>query len=121
MTALKTKPEAQAELLPSLTQKSERNMGVELFRIVSMLLVILLHVMGHGGVYTYADPLSTNYTVAWFLETVGYCSVNCYAIISGFAKRQNQIQISPLYPPLAGDRGADSCHDRHRALVHSLP
>ncbi len=93
MTALKTKPEAQAELLPSLTQKSERNMGVELFRIVSMLLVILLHVMGHGGVYTYADPLSTNYTVAWFLETVGYCSVNCYAIISGFANVKTKFKF----------------------------
>ena len=93
MTALKTKPEAQAELLPSLTQKSERNMGVELFRIVSMLLVILLHVMGHGGVYTYAEPLSTNYMVAWFLETVGYCSVNCYAIISGFANVKTKFKF----------------------------
>ncbi len=93
MTALKTKPEAQPELLPPMGQKSERNMGVELFRIVSMLLVILLHVMGHGGVYTYAEPLSTNYMVAWFLETVGYCSVNCYAIISGFANVKTKFKF----------------------------
>ena len=53
MTELTIKPgssTAQAELLPLTPQKSERNMGVELFRIVSMILVILLHVMGHGGV-----------------------------------------------------------------------
>ena len=96
MTELTMKPNtptAEAPLLPPLQQKSERNMGVELFRIVSMILVILLHVMGHGGVRTYSEYLSTNYQVAWFLETVGYCSVNCYAIISGFANVKTKFKF----------------------------
>lgn len=96
MTALKTQADTQAmqaELLPPLSQKSERNMGVELFRIVSMLLVILLHVMGHGGVRAYSEHLSDNYQVAWFLETIGYCSVNCYAIISGFANVKTKFKF----------------------------
>ncbi len=96
MTELTMKPNTptvQAELLPATPQKSERNMGVELFRIVSMILVILLHVMGHGGVRTYATHLSTNYQVAWFLETLGYCSVNCYAIISGFANVKTKFKF----------------------------
>jgi len=76
---------SEAPTLLPLQQKSERNMGVELFRIVSMMLVILLHVMGHGGVRGYSEHLSTNYQVAWFIETIGYCAVNCYAIISGYA------------------------------------
>ncbi len=69
---------------PSIV-KEERNMGVELFRVVSMMMVVLLHVLGHGGVYSYAGSLTDNYKVAWFLETLAYCSVNCYALISGFA------------------------------------
>ncbi len=88
MTATNEVREQPIELAPALpdpAKKSERNMGVEIFRIVSMLMVVMLHVLGHGGVYSYSDYLSTNYKVAWFLETVGYCSVNCYAIISGFA------------------------------------
>ncbi len=96
MTALTTKPEATAQnapLLPPLSQKSERNMGVELFRIVSMVLVILLHVMGHGGVLGYSDRLSDNYLVARFLEALGYCSVNCYAIISGFANVKTKFKF----------------------------
>lgn len=96
MTTTMNKPDApvaEAELLPATPQKSERNMGVELFRIVSMLLVILLHVMGHGGVRTYSEHLSTNYMVAWFLETLGYCSVNCYAIISGFANVKTKFKF----------------------------
>ena len=95
-TATKKKkklPAPKAELLPATGQKSERNMGVELFRIVSMILVILLHVLGHGGVRGYSEHLSTNYLVARFLETVAYCSVNCYAIISGFANVKSKFKF----------------------------
>ena len=66
------------------TQKKPRELGIELFRIVAMLLIVLLHVLGRGGVYNATDYLSTNYKIAWFLETAAYCSVNCYALISGY-------------------------------------
>lgn len=66
------------------TQKKQRDLGIELFRIVAMLLIVLLHVLGRGGVYSNTLYLSTNYKLAWFLETVAFCSVNCYALISGF-------------------------------------
>ena len=91
------KPAPQAELLPATGQKSERNMGVELFRIVAMILVILLHMMGHGGVRGYSEHLSTNYLVARFLETIGYCSVNCYAIISGFANVKTKFKFRRFF------------------------
>lgn len=68
----------------SLPVTRERNLGIELFRIVAMLLIVLLHVLGRGGVYGNAEYLGTNYKIAWFLETAAYCSVNCYALISGF-------------------------------------
>lgn len=70
---------------PAIPVKEERNMGVELFRVVSMILVVMLHVLGHGGVYARTALLSDNYKVAWFLEAFAYCSVNCYALISGYA------------------------------------
>lgn len=66
------------------TPKKQRDLGIELFRIVAMLLIVLLHVLGRGGVYSNTLYLSTNYKIAWFLETAAYCSVNCYALISGF-------------------------------------
>lgn len=96
MTELTMKPNTgtvQAEMLPATGQKSERNMGVELFRIVSMMLVILLHVTGHGGVLNASEHLSVNYEVARFFETLGYCAVNCYAIISGFANVKTKFKF----------------------------
>ena len=44
----------------AIPQKEERNMGIELFRVVSMLLVVMLHVLGHGGVYSHAGTLTDN-------------------------------------------------------------
>lgn len=80
-------------VFPSIPEKEERNMGVELFRVVSMMLVVMLHVLGHGGVYSHADFLSDNYKVAWFLETLAYCSVNCYALISGYANVKSSFKF----------------------------
>lgn len=65
-----------------LTEK--RNYGIDLLRILSMFMVVLLHVLGAGGILSTAKPLSLNYEIAWFLETMAYCAVNCYALISGY-------------------------------------
>ncbi len=74
-----------AESLP-LAEGRERNYGIDLLRMVSMILVAVLHVLGQGGVLSAAGRLEdqTNFEVAWFLEIAAYCAVNCYALISGY-------------------------------------
>lgn len=70
----------------ALTPKKEgRNIGVELFRVIAMLMVVYLHMTGQGGVLAAAEPLSQNYRNALFLQVLTYGAVNCYALISGFA------------------------------------
>lgn len=76
-----------------MQEKTEKNYGIELFRIFAMFLIVLLHVLGHGGVLGYADRLSVNYKVAWYLETIGYCSVNCYALISGYVNIHSKFKF----------------------------
>ena len=61
-----------------------RNYGIDLLRMVSMFLVIILHMMGNGGILAAAAPGSAIYWAAWGLETAAYCAVNCYALISGY-------------------------------------
>ncbi len=61
-----------------------RNYGIDLLRIVSMLMVLVLHILGVGGILKTATPLSADYEVAWFLEIAAYCAVNCYALVSGY-------------------------------------
>lgn len=65
-------------------KRSERNYGIDLLRIISMLSVLLLHILGSGGILSTAPQFSLNYEVAWLLETMAFCAVNCYALISGY-------------------------------------
>ena len=83
--------------LPDRPQKSERNMGVELFRVVSMMLVVMLHILGQGGVLSHTAYLSLNYKVAVFLQVITYCSVNCYAMISGYANAKTEFKFRRFF------------------------
>ena len=62
----------------------ERNNGIDLLRIISMFMVVILHVLGQGGVIGKLIPFTINYSIVWILEIASYCAVNCYALISGY-------------------------------------
>ena len=64
--------------------KRERNYGIDLLRLVSMLYVVLLHTLGQGGVLEGAANGSASYRTAWFLEIWAYCAVDIFALISGY-------------------------------------
>ena len=62
----------------------EHNYGIDALRMLSMFMVVVAHILGRGGILEAAKPLSGQYKIAWFLEMASYCSVNCYALISGY-------------------------------------
>lgn len=64
--------------------KGQRNTGVDLLRTVSMLMIVVHHVLLHGGILEHADQRSIHYLVAWFLEIICFCAVNVYGMISGY-------------------------------------
>ena len=64
--------------------QTERNIGIDLLKIVSMLMIVTLHMLGHGGVLDDMPPMSRCYQVAWLIEIACYGAVNCYALASGF-------------------------------------
>lgn len=61
-----------------------RNYGVDLFRIVSMLMVVTLHVLNRGGAFNASANTGGERQTAWLIETICYGSVDCYALISGY-------------------------------------
>jgi Uncharacterized protein conserved in bacteria len=67
-----------------LKKAGERSAGLDLLRILSMLLVVVLHILGRGGALENARPFTANYELAWLLETAAYCAVDCYAVLSGY-------------------------------------
>ncbi len=58
--------------------------GLDALRTLSMLMVIILHILGHGGVLSAAAPGSGARYCAMALECLCCCAVNCYALISGY-------------------------------------
>jgi len=73
-----------------------RNYGIDLLRIVSMILIPMYHTLGHGGVLGGLQPFSANYEVGWFLMIASYCAVNCYALISGFVGYGSKYKYSNI-------------------------
>ena len=64
-------------------KKQSRNLGIDLLRVISMLGVVVLHVMGHGGVLKLCQtPLK--FSLAWLLEILAFPAVNCFVLISGY-------------------------------------
>lgn len=62
----------------------KRNYGIDLLRIVSIFMVIILHIMAQGAAIYSVDKGSLNYYIFWFLEMTSFCAVNCFALVSGY-------------------------------------
>lgn len=60
-----------------VTNDNKRQSNIELLRIISMFMVLVLHYMGQGGV----------------LKSVPMNSVNYYMQLNGYAKRKNIFSI----------------------------
>ena len=60
-----------------------------------MIMVICLHILHAriGGVLSHVKAPSVNYYLAWLIESVAYCAVDCYALISGYIGVRNNIHI----------------------------
>ena len=63
-------------------QNDTRNYGIDALRLFSMFLVVAMHVLRQGGVL--GSVTGVTLAFAWLFEVIAYCSVNCFALISGY-------------------------------------
>ncbi len=61
-----------------------RILGLDLLRIFSMMMVIVLHILGQGGILNAAPIGSAVWYAAWGMECFCYCAVNCYGLLTGY-------------------------------------
>ena len=62
----------------------ERNHGIDLLKILSMFMVVIIHIFGHGEILYNTPTGSATYWTAWFLEVCVFCCVNCFALTTGY-------------------------------------
>lgn len=75
----------------------DRNYGIDLLRLVSMLMVITLHTLGHGGVLGMSGDKPVNYAIAWLFEILAYAAVNIFVMITGYAYARSRYRFSGLF------------------------
>ncbi len=63
---------------------SKRNIGIDLLRIVSMCMIVMIHMNGYGKASEMIDAFSFKYFLSQAFGFFVACSVNVYAMISGF-------------------------------------
>ncbi len=78
--------------------RTERNYGIDILKIISIFMVIILHVLGQGGVLNACEVGSTQYYMAWLMESLSYCAVNCFAMTTGYLMIDKSYRTSRIIP-----------------------
>ncbi len=61
-----------------------RKYGIDLLRVISMVYVVILHTLGHGGILSTCVSGTYHYKTMWFLEILAYVAVDLFAMITGY-------------------------------------
>lgn len=66
------------------SHKRPHNYGIDLLRIVLMLLVVSGHLLVHTGVRMEVEYLSSKWILTWGYQSIIVCAVNCFVLITGY-------------------------------------
>lgn len=80
----------------SKIKNNKRNIGLEWLRIVSMLMIILLHSIDHSGLYESLLPGTALYYVEEFMYAAVQVCVNCFVLISGYFLVNSRFKLKKL-------------------------
>lgn len=71
--------------MDKLTREGQaRILGLDVLRILSMVMIIGLHLLGQGGILEAAVPGSGAWYASRCLQCLFYSAVDCYGLLSGF-------------------------------------
>lgn len=85
--------------MEKMKNKEERNVGLDLLRIVAMLLIIWLHSIDHSGVLEAAEQVgrSNIYIYIRFVYMLVQVCVNCYVMITGYFLVKSEFRLKKLF------------------------
>lgn len=63
-------------------------MGIDYLRVLAMLAIVTIHTLLHGHVVIQSPLGTANYYISAFLQTLVWCGVDVFALISGFVGYQ---------------------------------
>ena len=76
--------------------KDSRKSNIEMLRVLAMLMVTMLHALGHGGVLDQYKFGTLGYVLFWTIETLCYVAVNVFVLITGYFMVTSETKISRI-------------------------
>ena len=73
-----------------------RNYGIDLLRIVLMLMECFLHILGQGGVLLHCFGGTISYGLYWLIEVFATCAVNGFGLISGYTAVNKPVRYAKI-------------------------
>lgn len=73
-----------------------RNRGIDLLRIVAMIMVVTHHFLGHGQVLSVVNELSLNWYITWFIKVSCYTSVTAFYLISAYYQSKKSTGLKSI-------------------------
>lgn len=64
--------------------RSSRQAGIELLRVVALLMIITHHSLVHSGILNTVHSPELSYYALWGVNTFCFVAVNCFVLISGY-------------------------------------
>ena len=80
----------------AFSKNSTRNYGVDALRIISSIMIVMIHVLGQGGILNASRNLSVRGEVMWVLQIGCLCFVNVFALISGYVGFGSKHKLSGI-------------------------
>lgn len=74
--------------------KTERNYGIDVLRILSMLMIVMLHIMNQGNAFSIFDKGIARFSVMSLIYDVIMCATNCFGLISGYVGIKSEHKMS---------------------------
>lgn len=77
-------------------KKNERIIGIDLLRLLSMFMVVLLHILGHGGIIGNIDAMTWKGDVVALVNILCYPAVDIFILITGYVYAEKSIKIGHI-------------------------
>lgn len=76
----------------------QRNVGIDILRVVSMFFIIIGHILMQGGVLSayFNESLQVSYYFFNTIYVLAYCGVNCFALVSGYVGWQTTFRLEKI-------------------------
>lgn len=76
--------------------KTSRIYGIDLLRLICMLMVVIIHILLHTGLLAQQTNNTLGYNILYGLDILCFCAVNCYGMITGYIYVDKQIKFKNL-------------------------